>query len=370
MYLSTRYQSGASVLRDMTYLIAILYGLTGCHLEEAPKINPAHPPFCGGVSIERPECARPWLPYIGQVPLGGRWELSHSEYQDVRVGIADDPDAQTPKQWLETSELVFDQLGYIKVFVEVNQESNTSDSASSTFAPCEPQRFSHVYEVVAEYSAHAEAPDSEAISMSDPRLIAWAQAISSVEYGPHVSAQFQVEDHALGAAGDESFDVLSLGRGGQVTFYFEEGIANGPGPDFAVFENSFNDRFLELARVDVSTDGVHFVSIPHSYLGEEPLGAFGEHDPTLIHGLAGKYKAGYGTPFDLSTLAWSREAQVGSLDLHAVHYVRVVDIVGDGLFTDSFLHPVYDPYPTQGSAGIDIDAIGIMYTPDAAPCPQ
>ena len=354
----------------MTYLIAILYGLTGCHLEEASKINPAHPPFCGDASIERAECARPWLPYIGQVPLGGRWELSHSEYQDVRVGIADDPDAQTPKRWLETSELVFDQLGYIKVFVEVNQESSALDLASSTLAPCEPQRFTHVYEVVAEYSAHAEAPDSEAISMSDPRLVAWAHAVSDVEYGPHVSPLFQVEEQAFGPAEGESLNVLSLGRGGQATFYFEEGIANGPGPDFAIFENSFSDYFLELARVDVSTDGVHFVSIPNAYLGEELVGAFGEHDPTLINGFAGKHRAGYGTPFDLSTLAWSPEAQEGSLDLHAVHYVRVVDIVGDGSSTDSFLRPIYDPYPTQGSAGVDLDAIGVLHTPNEAPCPH
>lgn len=375
MNLYKSHKGEARACRRFACILSIaLCCLVGCDHKDDESPTSTHPPFCGGAPhVEPAECARPWLPHIAQVPLGGRWRVSHSARQAVRIGVASDPKAQTPTRWLDSPELIFDQLGSIKVFVEVEYDlsgsSSTSEQSDPKTTSCDSQRFSHVYEVVDGYSAHAESPDSDAISMDDPRIIEWASELHSIHYGVNVSEQFQDELRVLGPAEGGAFDALSLGSGGEVTLYFPRGIANGPGPDFAIFENSFNDYFLELARVEVSTDGVSFASIPHAYLGGEPLGAFSEHDPTLIDGLAGKHRAGYGTPFDLSTLAWSPEAQEGSLDLHAIHYVRVVDIVGDGSVTDSFQRPIYDPYPTQGSAGIDIDAIGVIYTPDEAPCP-
>ena len=51
-----------------------------------------------------------------------------------------------------------------------------------------------------------------------------------------------------------------------------------------------------------------------------------------------------------------------------VRWVRLVDIVGDGSCTDSFGRVIYDPYPTEGSAGFDLDAVGVInYRMDCAP---
>jgi hypothetical protein len=38
----------------------------------------------------------------------------------------------------------------------------------------------------------------------------------------------------------------------------------------------------------------------------------------------------------------------------------VVDIVGDGAALDSFGHPIYDPTPTIGTGGFDLDAIAVL----------
>ena len=82
-----------------------------------------------------------------------------------------------------------------------------------------------------------------------------------------------------------------------------------------------------------------------------------------------EYRAGYGTPFDLSTLAWTIETQSGLLDLHAIHFVKVIDLIGSGEDRDTFNHPIFDPYPTQDSAGFDLDAIGVLNTEESFPCP-
>ena len=57
----------------------------------------------------------------------------------------------------------------------------------------------------------------------------------------------------------------------------------------------------------------------------------------------------------------------GRVDLQNIAYVRIVDIVGDGTSLDSRGEPIYDPYPTAGSAGFDLDAIGVS---NGAPYPE
>ena len=63
---------------------------------------------------------------------------------------------------------------------------------------------------------------------------------------------------------------VSLGDGGTVVLTFPQPIGDVPGPDFAVFENGFkafdNSFFLELAHVEVSSDGVNFYRFPSSSL--------------------------------------------------------------------------------------------------------
>jgi len=112
--------------------------------------------------------------------------------------------------------------------------------------------------------------------------------------------------------------------------------------------------------VEVSSDGETFLRFDSVYLGTQPVGAFGGHEPTLVGGLAGRYRAGFGSPFDLAALANRPEVRNGIVDLERITHVRLVDIPGDGMARDSFGHPIYDPHPTSGSAGFDLDGVAVL----------
>lgn len=158
--------------------------------------------------------------------------------------------------------------------------------------------------------------------------------------------------------------VVSLGDGGVAILTFEPPISNGPGPDFAVFENAFDNAFLELAFVEVSSDGSHYVRFPAvsntstlTQIG--PFDASG--DATKLHNLAGKYKVDYGTPFDLQELSTAQGLNIG-----AITHVKIVDVVGavqaPYATYDKNNHPVNDPYPTAfASGGFDLDAVGVIH---------
>jgi len=157
--------------------------------------------------------------------------------------------------------------------------------------------------------------------------------------------------------------VLSLGDGGSATLGFENSITNGPGFDFAVFENGFGDEFLELAFVEVSSDGSHFVRFPAVSLTQDSIqtSTFGTTDATKIHNLAGKYRYFYGTPFDLEDLKDS-----SGIDISHITKVRIVDVVGsilnDIATKDSRGHKINDPWPTPfNTGGFDLDAVGVIH---------
>ena len=206
------------------------------------------------------------------------------------------------------------------------------------------------------YPPAAGDPESTAVHKDNPSIITWAMDYRDYIEGEDLETEWKTPERALGPANGTIGDVVSLGNGGKITMIFDPPIANGPGYDFAVFANGFSDGFLELAFVEVSSDGENFIRFPSHSLTPGDIGAFDLNmDPTHIDGLAGKYRVGYGTPFDLETLPASQE-----LDLNAIRYVRLVDIIGDGDTLDSQGNPIYDPYRTQGSAGFDLDAIGAM----------
>lgn len=217
------------------------------------------------------------------------------------------------------------------------------------------------------FAPAAGQPGSTALSKDDAAFVGWASGWQDYLPGAEVDAQFQTPDKATGVAVGDSFDIVSLGRGGSITMTFDTPISNGPGADFAVFENSFNETFLELAWVEVSSDGANFSRFPGVSLTPGPVSAFGSVDPTDIDGFAGKFKQGFGTPFDLDSLAVD-----ATLDLANINFVRIVDIVGDGNVFDNASaaqggpHPVYDPYPTIQSAGFDLDAVGVINMATAA----
>ncbi len=223
---------------------------------------------------------------------------------------------------------------------------------------------------------------STAINMNDSRIQGWASGVVDYSQGSNVDPQWGNTANALGQAQGQSDSIVSLGRGGSITLSFDNPIMNGAGYDFAIFENSFTDTFLELAWVEISTNGFDFFRIPgFSYTGidltdptnrnnDTPVGGFGSVDPTNVNGLAGKYRQGFGTPFDLGLFS-----SVSIIDINNINFIRLVDIIGDGRETDSSQStvnlsngstlpwgpfPIYDPTFTFGSAGFDLDAIAVM----------
>ncbi len=213
------------------------------------------------------------------------------------------------------------------------------------------------------FAPAAGQTNSTAIYKDSPEFTAWASGWTDYIVGAECSADWQVPERALGKAeGLVTYGVVSLGRGGTITLTFAEPITDGPGWDFAVFENAFNDNFLELAYVEVSSDGIHFFRFDNCSLTPTNVSSYGYVDPTDVDGLAGKYRGGYGTPFDLGQLAGVSPY----FDSSRVGWVRLRDVVGDGTCTDNHGHVIYDPYPTMGSAGFDLDAVGIINV--AIPC--
>ena len=220
---------------------------------------------------------------------------------------------------------------------------------------------------LAQYPPPAGEPGTTAMHADSSAFVAWATGCT-VQRGPmdlgNPSAGPASVGEAIAAQGaPDGSGVVSLGDGGFATLTFATPIRNGPGWDFAVFENGSN-TFLELAFVEVSSNGTAFFRFPansNTQTGVQ-VGPFSELDATLLNNLAGKYSAFHGTPFDLEELA----DQVG-LDVDAITQVRVVDVVGsiqDGLATyDHAGNKVNDPWSTPfASSGFDLDAVGVIHT--------
>ena len=209
------------------------------------------------------------------------------------------------------------------------------------------------------------------IQKDDLLFVGWATGWEDYTVGLNVKELFQTPEKALGKAVGTADDIVTLGRGGSITLTFDPPIQNGKGWDFAVFENAFNDAFLELAYVEVSSDGVHFIRFDNCSLTPEPVNAFGEIEPTDITGLAGKYRLGVGTPFDLQDLADREDIEADLVKLDRITCVKIIDIIGDRTYIDNRPPalitcfgenaPIYDPYPVTGSAGFDLEAIGVRY---------
>jgi len=209
------------------------------------------------------------------------------------------------------------------------------------------------------------------VAHNDAAIAAWATGWTDYEVGSGCDAIWQTPNKALGPATDDVMDVVCLGNGGRITMTFDRPIRDGEGWDFAVFENAMNDTFLELAFVEVSTDGINFVRFDNCSLTPSPVSAFGAVEPSNLTGFAGKYKVGFGFGFDLATLAEKPEVISGLVALNNIRYVRIVDIVGDGNTNDNRSlawrtaygpnGPVYDPTPTSGSGGFDLEAVGVRH---------
>jgi len=240
-------------------------------------------------------------------------------------------------------------------------------SASTSCVPTEI--FDATYDVRPLYAGLSGTPDSPALAGTSPAFVGWATGSTDYVVGADVTPTYQTPANAVGPYGT---DVVVLGNAGSITMTFlEHPITNGAGDDLAVFENGFvsgSTLFAELAYVEVSSNGVDFVRFDSASRQAAPIGGFALQSPTLLGGLAGKDSSGYGTPFDLTTLDNKALVRSGSVDLDAIRYVRIKDIVGapdypnvGDRYPDSFGRDVYDAHKTTGSGGFDLRAVGALH---------
>jgi len=215
------------------------------------------------------------------------------------------------------------------------------------------------------YAPPAGQAGSTAIAKSSSVFIGWATGITVVR-GPQDIANptgpLASSGNPNDALGGTSTGVVSLGDGGSATVTFASPIANGSGFDFAVFENGFSDTFLELSFVEVSSDGINFFRFPsHSETQTTTqIGGFGAVDCRYINNLAGKYRANFGTPFDLSDLPDN-----ALLDKDNITHVKIIDAIGtiNPLYAshDSHGNIVNELYSTPyATGGFDLNAVGVI----------
>ncbi len=223
----------------------------------------------------------------------------------------------------------------------------------------------------AQYAPQAGLAGTTAISASSSLFVGWADQCT-VQRG-----YMDIANHSLGTAsagndtnalGAADNWIVSLGDSGVAVLTFQKPLYNGPGFDFAVFENGFvntandSEAFLELAFVEVSSDGVNYFRFP-AISATPPglqLGNGNYINACRLNNFAGKYIAMYGTPFDLDELAG-----ISGLNVNRITHVRLVDVVGSVSGHSSFDSEdniVNDPYPTPfPSCGFDLDAVGVIH---------
>jgi len=218
---------------------------------------------------------------------------------------------------------------------------------------------------LAQYAPPAGQLGTTAIHADSSIFVDWANTcIIERGYADISNAELGITTYGAdtNAVGKSNIMVVSLGDGGVATLTFNTPISDGEGCDFAIFENSFLDDFLELAFVEVSSNGIDYHSFKPISLTQQDtqVGTFGLIDATKIYNLAGKYKAMYGTPFDLHELV-----DIPGLDVSNIISVRIVDVVGsiDNRFAtyDSNENIINDPWPTPfETGGFDLDAVGVI----------
>ena len=235
----------------------------------------------------------------------------------------------------------------------------------------------------AQFAPAAGQPGTTAMHADSSAFVAWATGcvaepgpMNITNPGAGLAGQGWPASNVIGAP-QGTMGVTCLGDGGMATVTFASPICNRPGPDFAVFENGFENAqaagmyFLELGFVEVSSDGVNFFRFPAISMvqTETQIGGMGCIDPQQIHNFASKYEAMYGTPFELDDIPDNP-----LLDKNNITHVRVVDVIGniDPAYCtyDSQGHPVNDPWPTPfASCGMDLDAVGVIHDIEHFPNP-
>lgn len=216
-----------------------------------------------------------------------------------------------------------------------------------------------------QFSPEAGMPGSIAIHADSSTFMNWAKQCY-VTRGPYDIINMTDSLASYGSPQDATDkadgNAVSLGDGGYAVLRFNPPISDGNGFDFAVFENSFDGHFLELAFVEVSSDSINwhrFDAVSLTPYNIQVL-TFGTIETVKINNLAGKFRIMYGTPFDLSELHG-----ISTLNTDSVCYVKITDAVGcvDQQYAsyDSHGNIINDPYPTPFfTGGFDLDAAGVI----------
>lgn len=234
----------------------------------------------------------------------------------------------------------------------------------------------------AQYAPQAGIAGSDAVPHNSAQIIAWATGCT-IQRGRMDIAQpslgYANSGDSTLATGAADNMVVSLGDSGVATLTFAQPIMNGAGADFVVFENGFlntannEEAFLELAFVEVSSDGLNFFRFPSSSLTQDTQQIAGTGAPGTgdyinarhINNLAGKYISKYGTPFDLEELK-----DIAGLDVNNITHIRLVDVIGSlGTYAskDKDQNIINDPYPTPfPTCGFDLDAVGVIHQQTAS----
>ncbi|MDG2226352.1 MAG: T9SS type A sorting domain-containing protein [Flavobacteriales bacterium] len=216
------------------------------------------------------------------------------------------------------------------------------------------------------YAPVADSIGTTAIHKDSSAFIDWASAciiergwknITDTTLGKTSTGDMYSATEKSGVNG-----VVSLGDGGSAILTFSSPIINGNGPDFAVFENAFNNTFLELAHVEVSSDGINYFRFESSSLSQINSQIMNEVNTTDIQNLAGKYRAQFGTPFDLEEMIG-----ITNLDVNNITHVKIIDAIGSinqsYASYDSQGNMINDPFPTPfETGGFDLDAIGVIHS--------
>ena len=220
--------------------------------------------------------------------------------------------------------------------------------------------------LIAQFGTPAGKVGSTAIHADSSCFIAWGNTAHIIRGYRDISrpdsglVDVGNPESACGAA--KEYGVVSLGDSGVAVVQFFNAIIDGPGFDFAIFENAFNDTFLELAHVEISNDGETYYKFPSTSLTQfkKQISAFEGVNTEKIHNLAGKYRFPYGTPFDISEL----DSIYPSIP-EEFYFVRITDVVGsinpNWATKDHWGNIINDPWPTPFvSSGFDLDAVGII----------
>ncbi len=228
-----------------------------------------------------------------------------------------------------------------------------------------------VFGANAQFAPQAGLPGSTAVPATSPLIKGWATQCSVTRGWKDIrdksagSVGLGMDSDGTGPANSY---IISLGDSGVAVLQFAIPIADGPGPDLAVFENGFinptnpEEAFLELAFVEVSSDGQNYFRFPalsEADTTSQIPGAGVYLDCRKYHNLAGTYRGGFGTPFDLSELP-----NDPLLNKSRITHVRLVDVIGsvgpEGS-RDAQGRKINDPFPTPfPTGGFDLDAVAVL----------